>query len=480
VTSTDLRAWAARLTIVPAALFLAFANGRHMWWPATWIGLFLMVRFLRSQPPVRGLGIAWIVHLAVWSFQWSGVFRMTPGEFLVTAVIMSSIGLTPYAADRLLGPRLPAWASTLVLPTALVAMEFMFFTVSPYGAWGSIAYSQTDLPPLAMLASVAGMWGVTFLVAWTASTANVAWEEITAGRRFLWPAAATAAVLGAALAFGASLRAGPAPAAGPAVAMVLPRLENNLNYELEYTDQLLDGLFADSALAAPGARFVVWPEDSFALLAADEPAFLDRARRFTAEHGVYLQASYGRREGPGTRRYANKTVLIAPSGRIVWDYRKTFPVPGYEARHMIPGKGPPPVAEIDGVRYAAAICYDGDHPQILRQVGPRADVLFLPSDDWPDIVDLHARMVQLRAIEYGVFIVRPTLNGRTAAFTRRGEVLGAIEPGAPQPKTATVRVEPSRSDTPYSRHGDWFAWACLGGLALLVLAGLLRPRRRPA
>jgi apolipoprotein N-acyltransferase len=49
---------------------------------------------------------------------------------------------------------------------------------------GSIAYTQYGVLPLMQVAAVAGIWGITFLIAWFASTFDLAWRN-----GFAWSAA---------------------------------------------------------------------------------------------------------------------------------------------------------------------------------------------------------------------------------------------------------------------------------------------------
>ena len=79
--------------------------------------------------------------------------------------------------DRVLVSRLSGFAATLVFPFASSAFEFLTLWPNPMGAWGSLAYSQFSSLHLTQVASITGMWGVTFLVSWFASAVNWIWEE---------------------------------------------------------------------------------------------------------------------------------------------------------------------------------------------------------------------------------------------------------------------------------------------------------------
>lgn len=79
-----------------------------------------------------------------------------------------------YAADRLIGPRLGAWPRLFAFPTAFVAVDWLPSLFNATGTFGSPAYSQYGDLALMQLASVTGIWGVTFLIGWFASTVTAA------------------------------------------------------------------------------------------------------------------------------------------------------------------------------------------------------------------------------------------------------------------------------------------------------------------
>jgi apolipoprotein N-acyltransferase len=70
----------------------------------------------------------------------------------------------PCLADRLLSPRLPLLASTLVFPLTWVSLEFLSGYLPAKGSWGDAAYTQYGNLPLMQLASVTGIFGITFLI----------------------------------------------------------------------------------------------------------------------------------------------------------------------------------------------------------------------------------------------------------------------------------------------------------------------------
>ncbi len=75
----------------------------------------------------------------------------------------------------------------------------------------------------------------------------------------------------------------------------------------------------------------------------------------------------------------------------------------------------------------------------------------------------------MRAAENRRWILRATNDGITAAIDPRGRVVERLVPF--EQTAALLPYDYERTQTPYTRYGDWFAWGCLaGGLGLVPLA----------
>jgi apolipoprotein N-acyltransferase len=72
----------------------------------------------------------------------------------------------------------------------------------------------------------------------------------------------------------------------------------------------------------------------------------------------------------------------------------------------------------------------------------------------------HLELVRMRAAENARWIVRATNDGITAAVDPAGRVTDRLRPFTEV--SAIMRYGMSKDQTPYTRHGDWFAWGCLG------------------
>lgn len=152
-----------------AAILLLFAGGRWNFTPATWLAAVFAIRFFRdSEKAGRNFLLLWVATAIPAIISWKGATFMSfihpaaeVGFFFLTA----PLGLIPYVIDRLYYRRFgsPIWL-TLVFPVAATAMDFFSSNGSPFGTFGAGAYSQRDFPAMMQIASITGLWGVTFVV----------------------------------------------------------------------------------------------------------------------------------------------------------------------------------------------------------------------------------------------------------------------------------------------------------------------------
>ena len=454
--------------------------------PFTWLALTFLLHASRSMPAMKAVPVLWLGLYAAAAFGNRDSIPVSGAVYFAIAAFIATTLTVPFVIDRLAASRLGGLGSTLIFPMAYVGIEFVRSRFVPGATWGSIAYTQYGYLPLMQLAAFAGIWGITFLIAWFGSTFEMAWN-----RGFDWnvvrgPVLAYATALGAVI-VGGSLRLAFAPTDGASIRVAavnrpvdlflpgemtriaegsvssgeLPGLANKLT---RLHDWFLEGSRRESRA---GARFIVWPEQMLLIFQEDEPRFLDRAQRLASEEGVYLAMGMGTIHLGQRLPFENKLVLIDPSGKIILSYLKTHPVFGWEAGIMRRGDGRLPVVATRYGRVAAAICYDADFPEFIRQAGQQsADMLIVTANEWRQIKSVHAQMAAFRAIENGVPLVRPAASGISSAFDAWGRVLGVADYFAPGDGTLTVQVAMGGVPTLYSRIGDLFAWLCVAGLVI--------------
>jgi predicted amidohydrolase len=95
----------------------------------------------------------------------------------------------------------------------------------------------------------------------------------------------------------------------------------------------------------------------------------------------------------------NSVPIVDRSGKLVLVYRKNYPTTGEMDAGVTPG-WEVPVAECDGVRVGAAVCFDANYPQVAAELErQRARVVFWPSMYWG------GRLLQHWALRYGFYVV---------------------------------------------------------------------------
>ena len=461
--------------------------------PATWLAFILLLHATRTMsllPGLAWLSIAIFVALAAGN---RGIIPIPNPGYFGTVAAISLVTTLPFVIDRLASQRFNGVLFTLIFPVAFVTAEFLKSRLTPAATWGSIAYTQYGNLAIMQIAAIAGIWGITFAITWFASTAEFAWS-----RGFDWASVRVPVLLcmsvlaivvlggafrvGLARTDGGSLRAAtlnrPADLFAPGEMTritegrvrpeELPQVKDKL---AQLHNWFLEGSRRE---ARAGARLIAWPEANLLVLREDEPAFLERAQRVAGEEHVYLLLGIASIQAGARLPFENKAVLIDPSGTIVINYLKSRPVAGWEASIMQPGDGHIRVVATAAGRIAAAICFEADFPEFIRQAGQqRADLLIVPANEWKAIKYLHTQMAAFRAIENGVPIVRPAASGISGAFDPWGRVLAVSDYFAPGDRTMTAQVPIGRVWTLYPYVGDLFAWCCVAAVLLLVIVGAL-------
>src|SRR4051812_4920656 len=104
------------------------------------------------------------------------------------AVMMLGWGMLFGAAilfARLIWQRLSPIAALLAFPAAWTAIEYGVSLISPHGTWGALGYSQVSFPVAIQIASLFGLYAITFTLCLFANalalSARGAWKAAAPG-----------------------------------------------------------------------------------------------------------------------------------------------------------------------------------------------------------------------------------------------------------------------------------------------------------
>jgi len=493
----------AILWLVLAAVLAFLGRGDTPIELAVWLSPVFLLRYFSNTRPLWGFLTALpCMALAVF-FSSQGMTPFPLAMVIVLTIISTAVGLLPYLLHRLLAPKLPAGIKTLLFPAGFVTIMFLFFLGGSSGTWGNQAYGVQDLI-LLQLVSVTGIWGITFLIYWTAAVINQVWwsrDKIEENRSLL---ISFVVVLIVVCGYGVlrlhymkpiekTVRiAGITPTQTQRVAVGSMLFKNPIREtDIQKMRPLMDQLFLDLVeqsvkVAKSGVEMVVWSEGAAIIFAGDEERYLQRARSAAKEQGIYLGlavivlmdniADLKRQSKPF---FKNKFIFILPDGTTAWEHMKAMLVPGLEAPFTIPGDGILKTMDVPIGRVTGAICYEMDFPQLIRQAGKSGSSLLLaPSNDWAAIKHTHAAMARFRAIENGLALFRPTRRGISTAVDPYGRIVSQVDyfqsKGTPPVAVLPVQSVP----TLYSFIGDLFAWLVLLGTLFLLVFAIIRHKRR--
>ncbi len=459
-----------------------------------WFAPVLLLHFAHSLPPAKGLPVILLVFVIASGIANVGILPVQGVAYLGWALLMGVALTLPYIADRLLAIRLSGGVPTLIFPLAWVTVDFLISRLAPSGSWGLSAYTQHGNLPLVQVASVVGLFGITFLAGWFASVVNWAWEQ-----QFIWEKVRLPLLLFSTV-FCLTVLAGwfrlstshpPARNVRASVVtypreMFRPGEATRIRFgqigeeEKEplrrKTLELQDWFLSSSeGEARAGSKIVLWPELNLLVFKEDEPAFLERARSLARKEGVYLLMGMASVELGARCPLENKAMLIDDSGTILCSYMKGHPVIGSEEDLQKASDTRPFVGNTAFGRAAIAICFDMDFPSFIRQAGEeRADLLLVPANDWREIKDIHSWMASFRAVENGATMIRATSTGLSSVVDPFGRTLAVVDHFMPGARVMVAQVPLASTRTLYVRIGDAFAWLCLLGLLILTGWGVLR------
>ena len=368
--------------------------------------------------------------------------------------------------------------------------------------WALLGYSQVSVLPIAQLASVLGVYGLSGLLA--LSSAAVAFALMSRQSTRWVPVAITAAIVAGIAIWGSTrIRKAALLSAGETVRVGV--LQGNIAQEDKWNPALADAIteryisMTRQALAQ-GATFIMWPESS-------TPFYFERdlvrgaaIRRLAKEGNATLLIGSDQVEpmkavpgDPNPRpkeRYYNAAFLVEPDGTIGPVYRKIHLVPFGEyvpAKRIFFFVGPivdalsdtfeagteAVLLPIGSHRVSTAICYEVIYGSLIRQfVVEGSELLTTITNDawygWSSAAYQHWDQAALRAIEGGRYLARAANTGISGFVDPYGRVMAKSELFEQNLLVENVRF--LRGRTIYSRIGDLVAWLSLALTAAVFLA----------
>jgi len=470
------------LWLALAAILTLFIGSKWNIPLAAWIAPIFFMRFFReSDKAGRNFLLLWLASAIPTIISWSGATSMgfiNPIVEPIFFIILTPIGLIPYIIDRMYHRRLlnAAWV-TLVFPIAFTAVDFFTSSGSPFGTFGAAAYSQRGFLPVMQLASITGLWGITFIIGWFASLANQVWDAGFKFNRFTLLSTCFLLMIFL-FGFGRTLTKSQ-PKQTPVIAgFSLPNgaiismigqynSEDEAGFRQTVDELNTKQLTQIRTLAQEGANIIVLQEGSFMGMTDQIEKVISEASTVAKEENIYIVLpTFDMEKSPAE----NKVRIIDPSGHVALTHTKYG---GNQFEGTLKGDGILQTMDTPYGKLSAVICWDTDFANVIKQAGKQSvDLLFVPSNDWLAVRDIHAGMATFRAVENGMTVFRQTGQGVSIVVDAYGAEFSRIDSfaGSQTGFTSMQRVAtPIDSvDTIYPSFGD-----AVGNIMLLGFIGLL-------
>jgi apolipoprotein N-acyltransferase len=436
----------------------------------------------------------WITHVMVTYGGLDGWVAV-----LVNALLVGYMALFPAIFAVVMRRLLVSGANGLLAaPFVWVATELGRTYIPPGGfPWVLLGYSQVTSLPVAQLASVLGVYGVSALVASVSAAAAFSVATTSTRQRVASLGAVALVILLVAVWGSQRIARGYWTNAGASLKVGV--VQGNVDQEQKWNADRAATIFQDylrmtRQAIGGGAELVVWPESATPFFFEEDHAAAERVRTLVRQARVAILFGSDQRERGAAANYYNAAFLLRADGETAGVYRKMHLVPFGEyvpLRRLLFFAAPlvqavsdfsagnsAVVLPLDSHRISVAICYEIVYPALIRRfVSGGSELLTtITNDAWFGRTSApyqHFEQASMRAIEQGRYLVRSANTGISGIVDPYGRV--QVRTGIFQPDVFVGSVRLLEAKTFYGRTGDVFAYASV--LATFVMLVLTKRHR---
>jgi len=494
--------WKRAATALVAGVVSSLAMAPFNAWPVLFLTFPVMVWLIDGAGGGRMHGLP-AAAMAGW---WFGLGYFVPGlywigyAFLVDAptfawlMPFAVLGLPAYLAlfpafgfglARLIWSK--DGSRVIALAASLTASEWLRGHVLTGFPWNAFGYALTNPLALAQVASLIGLWGLTFLSVAIFASPAVLIDGNSRGRR-PWVAPVMALLVLVAMGIFGAVRLSLQPTttvANVKLRIMQPNLQQDVRFNYAAKAEVMrkyltlsDRASGPQSTGVRDASILIWPESAF-------PFFLTREADAMAQiddllpRGTILITGSVRAPDlpPGTRitRAYNSIYAIDHDGSVLSVYDKLHLVPFGEflpfqdwmeklgfvqltkvQGGFIPGTARRAMEIPNAPRALPLICYEAIFPDEVAARGDRPGwIINLTNDGWFGISTgpyQHLQQARLRAIEQGLPVVRAANTGISAVIDPVGRIVARLGLGVEGVLDSSLPA--AIAPTIYARSGD--------------------------
>jgi apolipoprotein N-acyltransferase len=467
VSRPSTNALAALCLAASAALFF-FGTGLTPVWMLLWLApipvLWLAPRlsaghafFVAAAAYMLGGFNIWF-YMTIVAPRWVALLNALVPACLFAAVVV-------LFRNRVVRGRL--WQAALIVPAFWVTYEYVTSLLSIHGTIGNIGYSQLNFLPILQLASVTGIWGISFSLLFFAATVAVLLGSGPAREKRAL--AATAAMFFLCVFGYGFLRLARLPKNAPMVKVGLVASDDS-NMVLAFTPEQALGMYDRFAkeiqtLQGRGIQMFVLPENSGPVTDASVGETDEKLGAMAKEAHAFVAIGVARIRPTISW---NEERLYAPDGTLAATYHKHHLLPPFE-NQFTPAITRTTLKEPSGI-WGLQICKDMDFPLLSREYAKDGvGLMVVPAWDFTLDGWSHGRIAVMRGVEGGFSIARSAKRSVLYATDDRGHVLAEQNTMLLPFATVVTSVPVHHDVTLYSKLGDWFAWLNIASLAVLAV-----------
>jgi apolipoprotein N-acyltransferase len=443
--------------------------------------------------------IAGFVHFAG-TVYWTGATVSTFGGLPVAVAVFVAGLLALYMALYVaiacaIGGTLTrhfGYRGLLLFPPAWVATEYLRGIVLGGFPWIPLGNTMVTLLPLAQLASVLGVFGLSLLVAYLNTGFAIA--AMAAGRRRINAAAATFAAIALISVWGGWRLSSNALTGGAPIKIGL--IQGNIA-QTDKWNPARAGMILDRYLqlsrqaSANGAQFIMWPESSTPFYFEEDPSGT-AVRNLARTLGTPLLLGSDEFEDSEPPRHYNAAFILDTHGATAAVYRKIHLVPFGEYvpfQRLLFFVGPlvdavsafsrgtrVTMMPVEGHMVSTAICYEVTYPALAREAVRNGSEMLttVTNDAWygdSSAAYQHFEMAAMRAIEQGRYLARAANTGISGIIDPYGRVL--VRTNLFETVAVVGEARFVQAKTVYARIGDLIAHLSIA-VTLLALFVAIR------
>jgi len=399
----------------------------------------------------------------------------------------------------------------IALAASLTASEWLRGHVLTGFPWNAFGYALTNPLALAQVASLIGLWGLTFLSVAIFASPAVLIDGNSRGRR-PWVAPVVALLVLMAMGIFGAVRLGLQPTttvANVKLRIMQPNLQQDVRFNYAAKAEVMrkyltlsDRASGPQSTGVRDASILIWPESAFPFFLTREADAMAQIDDLLPKGTILITGSVRAPDlPPGTRitRAYNSIYAIDHDGSVLSIYDKLHLVPFGEflpfqdwmeklgfaqltkvQGGFIPGTGRRAMEIPNAPRALPLICYEAIFPDEVAARGDRPGwIINLTNDGWFGISTgpyQHLQQARLRAIEQGLPVVRAANTGISAVIDPTGRIVARLGLGVEGVLDSSLPA--AIATTVYARSGDIPAAMLVAAALILVIRRRVTKRSR--